>query len=113
MNANLTVFMREQVPVEMQGRVFSAEDTLKNCAIPLGLFVGGLLADDVFGRFMTIESPLQKWLIPVFGEGKGAGIALQFLIMGVLGIVLSLFFLKRTDDTMTKEEQSNPVSQAE
>ena len=102
MNANLTVFMREQVPLEMQGRVFSAEDTLKNCAIPLGLFVGGLLADHIFGSLLTIESPLQKWLMPVFGEGKGAGIALQFLIVGVLGIVLSLFFLKRADDTMTK-----------
>ena len=113
MSANLTVFLREHVPIEMQGRVFSAEDTLKNCAIPLGLFVGGLLADHVFGTFFTIESPLQKWLMPVFGEGKGAGIALQFLIVGVLGIVLSLIFLKRTDDTMTKEEQSNPVSQVE
>ena len=104
MNANMTVFMREQVPIEMQGRVFSAEDTLKNCAIPLGLFLGGLLADHVFGRFMTVESPLQQWLKPVFGEGKGAGIALQFFIVGILGIVLSLIFLKRTGDTMTKEE---------
>lgn len=38
MNANLTAIMREHIPLEMQGRVFSAKDTLQNCTIPLGLF---------------------------------------------------------------------------
>lgn len=40
MNANLTVWVRERVPVSMQGRAFSAKDTLQNCSIPLGLFLG-------------------------------------------------------------------------
>ncbi len=95
MNAHMTVFMRDQVPLEMQGRVFSAESTLKNCAIPLGLFLGGLLADHVFEPFMTTDSPLQGWLVPFFGEGPGAGIAVQFFVMGVLGILLCLAYLCR------------------
>ena len=41
MNTNLTTIMRTHVPIEMQGRVFSAKDTLQNCTIPLGLFLGG------------------------------------------------------------------------
>ena len=101
MNAHMTVFMREQVPLEMQGRVFSAESTLKNGAIPLGLFLGGLLADHVFEPFMMSDSPLQRWLIPFFGEGKGAGTAVQFFLMGVLGILLSLTCLKLSDDRLT------------
>ena len=94
MNAHMTVFMREQIPLELQGRVFSAESTLKNCAIPFGLFLGGQLADHVFEPLMLSDSPLQRWLIPFFGEGTGAGTAVQFFVMGVLGIILCLAFLK-------------------
>lgn len=98
MNAHMTAFMREQIPLELQGRVFSAESTLKNCAIPLGLFLGGALADRVFEPLMISDPPLQKWLIPLFGEGAGAGIAVQFFMMGALGIILCLIWLKRSDD---------------
>ena len=99
MNAHMTVFIREQIPAEMQGRVFSAESTLKNCAIPLGLFLGGLLADHVFEPFMRSDSTLQRWLIPFFGDSAGAGIAVQFIIAGVLGILLCLAYLKKLDDS--------------
>ncbi len=105
MNAHLTIFMREQVPLEMQGRVFSAESTLKNCAIPLGLYLGGLIADHVFEPFMMSDAPLRKWLLPVFGSGKGAGTALQFFIMGVLGILLCLTYLKISDDHLTESDR--------
>ncbi len=101
MNTHMTVFMREQVPLEMQGRVFSAESTLKNCAIPLGLFLGGLLADHVFEPFMKSDSALQRQLIPFFGSSAGAGIALQFIIAGVLGILLCLVYLKKSNDSRT------------
>ena len=101
MNTHMTVFIREQVPLEMQGRVFSAESTLKNCAIPLGLFFGGLLADHVFEPFMKSDSALQRQLIPFFGSSAGAGIALQFIIAGVLGILLCLVYLKKSNDSRT------------
>ena len=96
MNTNLTVFMREQIPVDMQGRVFSAESTLKNCLIPLGLFLGGILADHAAEPFMAKVSPVQQLLVPLFGEGKGAGIAVIFFLAGVLGIVLSLSGFRKT-----------------
>lgn len=101
MNAHMTVFLREQIPLEMQGRVFSAESTLKNCAIPLGLYLGGLLADRVFEPLMLSESPLRRWLAPFLGAGRGAGIAVQFMTMGVLGILLCLIWLKMSEDTRT------------
>ena len=99
LNAHMTAFMREQIPLELQGRVFSAESTLKNCAIPFGLFLGGLLADHVFEPLMISKSALQKWLIPLFGEGTGAGIAVQFFTMGVLGLILCLTYLKMSDNS--------------
>ena len=97
MNAHMTAFMREQVPLELQGRVFSAESTLKNGAIPLGLYLGGLLADHVLEPLMMSDSPLRRWLMPLFGGGMGAGIAVQFFVMGVLGILLCLAWLKMSD----------------
>ena len=103
MGANLTAYVRERVPIEVQGRVFSAKDTLQNGAIPLGLFLGGVLADRVFEPFMAAESLVQRALAPIFGTGKGAGIALIFCIVGVLGIVLSLTCLTRP--VFSQEEQ--------
>ncbi|MBR2718448.1 MAG: MFS transporter [Clostridia bacterium] len=95
MNANLTVVIRSGVPIEMHGRVFSARDTLQNCTIPLSLALGGALADRVFEPFMAADSPLQRLLVPIFGTGSGAGIALMFFIVGCLGTILSLWQLRR------------------
>jgi len=95
MNVHLTVLMREAVPIDMQGRVFSARDTLQNCSIPLGLLVGGPLADHVFEPFMRGTSPVQKWLAGFFGCGSGAGIALLFFVTGVAGSLLSFAALWR------------------
>ena len=89
MNANLTAIMREHIPLEMQGRVFSAKDTLQNCTIPFGLFLGGILADRV------TEPPMQKMLSHFFGSGDGSGIAVMFFCVGILGIVISLSRLRK------------------
>lgn len=89
MNVHLTVLMRENVPIEMQGRVFSTRDTPQNGFIPLGLLAGGWLTDHVFEPFMTRPSAVQAWLSQWFG-GSGAGIALLFLLTGLAGCALSL-----------------------
>jgi len=93
-SANLTAIMRTKVPVEMQGRVFSARDTIQYSTIPVGLFLGGLLADTVFEPFMATASPLQQVLTVVFGTGKSAGVAVIFFIVGVIGSVTSFMCLK-------------------
>ncbi len=95
MNANLTAVMREHVPPEVQGRVFSAKDTLQNCTIPLGLFLGGVLADCIMEPFMAVDSPLQGLLSRLVGAGGGSGIAVVFLIVGILGMIISLVQINR------------------
>lgn len=95
MNANLTAVMRAYVPLEMHGRVFSAKDTLQNCTIPLSLFLGGILADHVFEPLMAEASPVQHVLSGVLETGRGAGIALMFVIVGVAGGIISLCQLRR------------------
>lgn len=94
LNANLTAVMRTQVPLAMQGRVFSARDTLQYATIPLGLFLGGVLADHVLEPFMSVPSALQGVLSLLVGEGPGAGLAALFLITGVIGCVSSVLCLR-------------------
>lgn len=95
MNANLTAALRAYVPLDMHGRVFSAKDTLQNCTIPLSLFLGGILADHVFEPLMA-ALPAQRLLSWMILTGRGAGIALMFVIVGATGCVISLCQLKRT-----------------
>lgn len=90
MNANYDVLFKTNVPVEMQGRVYSARNTLQFFTIPLGYFLGGFLVDSVFEPFMAnTESSL---LTHLFGSGKGSGAAVLFLIIGVAGVMVCLIF---------------------
>ena len=95
MNVNMDTLMREKVPLEMQGRVFSAKSTLQNFTIPPALLLGGLLADTVFEPFMMADSPVQRVLYGLFGTGKGAGIGLMFFIVGIAGMLISFTRLRK------------------
>lgn len=95
MNAHLTAVMRAHVPIDMQGRVFSAKDTVQNCTIPLGLLLGGILADHVFEPFVAKNSNVQQTLAAFFGEGLGSGIAVLFFIVGIFGTLISLSRLRK------------------
>lgn len=94
LSANLTTIMRTKVPMPLQGRVFATRDTIQFCTIPLGLFLGGYLADNVFEPFMAGSSPFSRALSLLVGTGDGAGIALMFLLTGIMGAVSSFLSLK-------------------
>jgi MFS family permease len=96
MGANQTAILRGKVPIEMQGRVFSAHDTIMNCTNPLGLLLAGFLADYVFEPFMKTKSPLQSFLSSFFGDGTGSGIAVMFFTVGVIGMVISITRLRKS-----------------
>ena len=95
MGANLDAVLREKVPVHMQGRVFSAHDTIKNISNPLGLLMSGYLADYVFEPFMRTKSPLQNALSRIFGSESGSGIAVMFFIVGIIGMLISITRLRK------------------
>lgn len=95
-SANMTTIMRIKIPVHMQGRVFSTRDTLQFFTVPIGLFLSGLLADHVFEPFMMASSPFQQFFSILVGYGPGAGIALMFLITGIVGTISSLIAMGRS-----------------
>lgn len=91
MNANMDVIMRSKIPTDMQGRVYSARNTLQFFTIPIGYFLGGLLVDKFFEPFMANVSR-DSILVTLFGSGKGSGAALLFFVIGILGVVVCLIF---------------------
>lgn len=91
MNANMDVLFRTQIPVEMQGRVYSARNTLQFFTIPVGYLLGGICVDKIFEPLMALQ-PAKSPLIAVFGSGKGSGAALLFFITGFIGVFTCLLF---------------------
>ncbi len=89
MNANLDALLRLHIPPEVQGRVYSARNTLQFFTIPVGYFLGGVLVDRVFEPFMAAQGPGSLWCA-LFGVGKGAGAALFFLVIGAFGALSCL-----------------------
>ena len=89
MSANMDVILRSTVPIELQGRVYACRNTLQFFTIPIGLFLGGVMVDDVCEPFMARHAEM-RFLTTLFGSGKGSGAALMMFILGVAGIAICL-----------------------
>lgn len=88
------VIMYTHVPDQIQGRVFAARNTLQFFTIPVGTLLGGFLAEYVFEPFMSNPSTKIKPLLNLVGTGSGTGIALMFIIIGILGALFCLFLYR-------------------
>ena len=93
MSANLDAIMRLNIPQGMQGRVYAARNSLQFFTIPVGYFLGGAAVDMLFEPIMAGQEP-GSLLVRVFGEGKGSGAACFFALLGVLGILICLGFMR-------------------
>lgn len=91
MNASMDVVFRETIPVSMQGRVYSARNTLQFFTIPLGYFMGGFLTDCLFEPMMRRMEP-GSFMVRIFGEGKGSGAAVLFFFLACTGVLVCLIF---------------------
>ncbi len=93
MSANENVIMKNVIPMELMGRIYACRNTFQFSTIPLGLFLGGFLTDN-FAEPLMAANASNKFLITLFGVGKGSGAALMMFILGVAGIVVCLVFGK-------------------
>lgn len=88
-NAGINAIMYEQVPVDKQGRVFSVRNALQNACIPIGILLGGYLAEYIFEPLMQQDIRLVKILEKLVGTGTGNGMSVMFLCTGILGALTS------------------------
>ncbi len=88
--ANQNTIMYRKIPETMQGRVFAVRNAIQYSTIPVGIILGGCLADYVFEPFMDSKSELAGTLGKIVGNGAGSGMAAMFLCTGVCGFLVSL-----------------------
>lgn len=89
MSANMDVLLREKIPLSMQGRVYSVRNALQFFTIPLGHLLAGLMIDEWFEPLMSQQS---NSFLSLFGVGKGSGAAFLLFLLGILGVLVCLFF---------------------
>ncbi len=94
MSANLDVILRTTIPVELQGRVYACRNTFQFFTIPIGLFLGGFMVDNVCEPFMSTYGDLPG-LTALFGSGKGSGAALMMFILGACGSLICVITGRR------------------
>lgn len=94
MSTNLEVILRCSIPVELQGRVYACRNTLQFFTIPIGLFLGGFMVDDVCEPFMARYGG-NLVLKTLFGMGKGSGAALMMFILGISGSFICIVMGKK------------------
>ncbi|WP_042461287.1 MFS transporter [Neobacillus dielmonensis] len=85
--AGQQTILYKTIPEEMQGRVFSVRNAIQFSTIPIGILLGGSLAEYVFEPFMNSDSSTAKVLHYIVGTGTGSGMAVMFLCTGILGSV--------------------------
>lgn len=95
----------ERIPVELQGRVFAVRNAIQYSTIPIGILLGGMLADYVFEPFMKGQGTVAVALRSIVGEGMGSGMAVMFLCTGVLGASSSILTYFNKNVVQLKKEQ--------
>ena len=89
-NGSSQAIWQAKVAPDVQGRVFATRLLIAQISVPLAMLLTGPLADWVFEPAMKEGGSLTTafgWLI---GIGPGAGMALMFVITGILGMLVGL-----------------------
>lgn len=91
MNTNLDVVLRSSIPESLQGRVYSVRNALQFFTIPLGLFLGGWLCDDVFQPLLESQQA-QSGFLSLFGQGSWSGAGFLIFLCGAAAVSGCLVF---------------------
>ena len=94
--------LQKVVPYEKQGRVFGLAQSVEVAAAPISAFLIGPIAEFWLIPYADADAGRQSlgWLL---GEGQARGIALVFVLAGVLGLALTLgAFLTRSYRLLSK-----------
>ncbi|WP_242024419.1 MFS transporter [Trichocoleus sp. FACHB-591] len=88
-SSNQAIWLSKVDPA-VQGKVFASRYLIAQLAAPLGLAIAGPLADKVFEPAMQPGGFLTPLFSGIFGTGNGAGMALQFTLFSILGVLVGV-----------------------
>jgi hypothetical protein len=117
LNGSSQAIWQAKIPPNIQGRVFATRALLARIASPISLAITGPLADWIFEPAMMPGgslAPAFGWLV---GTGPGAGMALVFVIMGLLGILPGLIgytfdAVRNIEDIIPDHDADAPTTHA-
>lgn len=89
-NGSNQAIWQAKVAPDVQGRVFAARRLIAQVAGPIGILLGGILADRVFEPLMMAPEGAARIFVPLVGSGPGAGMGLMLAIAGLLGALVGV-----------------------
>jgi MFS transporter, DHA3 family, macrolide efflux protein len=110
---------QSKVAPDLQGRVFAVRRMVAWSTLPLSYLVAGPLADRVFEPLLAPNGPLSGSVGRLIGVGKGRGIALLLMLLGLLVVTTVAAFsrysrlrwLESELPDVLPEERLEPASQ--
>ena len=111
--ASEQTILQRVVPYERQGRVFGFAQSVELAASPLTAFLIGPITQLIFIPFMTDGAGAEAiggW----FGTGADRGIALVFVLTGVIGLIVTLLalgskFYRQLSEQYASAREPEPV----
>jgi DHA3 family multidrug efflux protein-like MFS transporter len=106
--ASEQTILQQVIPPERQGRVFGFAQSIEQAASPVTAFVIGPIAQFIFIPFMTSGAGVDligSW----FGTGTDRGIALLFMVTGVIGLVVTLLAMRSSAYRTLAQHDHPPV----
>ncbi len=98
------------VPPHLQGRVFALRQAATATAMPVAVFVTALLADSVFEPLMTDQNRFSDLIGRGIGTGPGRGVALMFVITGiVLTLTVLITWSRPGTSQLSVNDNSDPA----
>lgn len=88
LNGSNQAIWQTKVAPDVQGRVFAVRRLIAQITAPVATAVAGPLADNVFEPAMQpdgVLAPVFGWLV---GTGTGSGMALMFVVTGLIGVLV-------------------------
>lgn len=79
-----------KVPHDIQGKVFGTRMMIAQVSVPIAMLTAGPLADLVFEPRMMAGGTLARTFGSLVGVGRGAGMALIFVLFGGLALLVGL-----------------------
>lgn len=89
-NCSSQIIWQRKVAPEVLGRVFAVERMIVGSLQPVAYIISGPLADRVFEPLMAVNGLLAGSIGQIIGVGKGRGIGLLFMVMGIFSMLISV-----------------------
>ena len=107
-SCNRTIW-QNKVPLNLQGRVFSLQLMLEKSLAIVAYIVTGPLVDNVLEPMMSPDGILAHTLGNIIGVGKGRGIGLLFIVLGIANIITTAIASKQPRLTRVEKELPDAV----